>query len=523
MITSVQDLRRVAVGYAQLLLWALVPLTLGLGVLLDTGSWQLPALLTAISALVSLQARRDPTGEAVQMAASAGLAISVAGIVSLMRGHPWQADAHMIFFAAFALTGVFCNWRPIVAYAAVVAVHHLALNHALTAAVFPNEASLLRVLLHAAVLIVQAVPLIWLAAVLARLFDQSDRLLDEAESARSQSERLAQEQRIERAEAVRAVQDLSTGLAQLAEGQLQAAIPDAAADPFPRRYADLRDRFNHLVARLGQLVAEVGAGAQGLQRSAGDLAGTADTNAARSTQQAQTLQRSVASLSQLSGSVSDTAVLAQQADKAMATNRTEAEKGGDVLARAIHAMTRIEASSQQIRKISETIEDIAFQTNLLALNAGVEASRAGESGRGFAVVATEVRALAGRASASARDIRILVSEAEVNVTEGSTLVRHTGSSLGALISGAASSADIVADIARMMRSQADSVAAITHDVGSLASATARTGDDAAAARDLSAGLRDEADRLWQAVTDFGVQPAQGLSGTPQRATRRAVA
>ncbi len=523
MITSVHDLRHAAAVYAQWLLWALVPATLGLGLALGTGSWQVPALMAAIAGLVSLQARHDPAGQGVQMGASAGLAVGVAAIVYLLRGHPWQADAHMIFFAAFALTGVFCNWRPIVTYAGVVAVHHLVLNYALTAAVFPGEASLMRVLLHAAVLIVQTVPLIWLATVLARLFDSSERLLHEAQAARLQSEQMAAEQRLERAEAMRAVQDLSTGLAELSDGHLQTVIPDPAGDPFPSRYADLRDRFNHLVGRLNQLVAGVGAGAHGLRRSAGELAGTAEAHSARATLQAETLQRSVASLSQLSGSVRETAGLAQQADKAMATNRAEAEKGGDVLARAVEAMTRIEASSQQIRMISEVIEDIAFQTNLLALNAGVEASRAGEFGRGFAVVATEVRALAGRASASAKDIRSLVSEAQVNVAEGSTLVRSTGNSLGALITGAVGTAEIVASIAQMIRSQADNVAAITKDVATLASTTARSGDEATAASTLSAGLRTEADRLLQAVTEFGVQAIPDRTSAPPRRLRSSAA
>ena len=523
MITSVQELRRFAGLYAQWLLWSLVPVTFGLGLYLGTGSWQVPSAMAAIAAIVSWQARRDPVGQAMQMGASAGLAIGVAAIVYLMQGHPWQADAHMIFFAAFALTGVFCNWRPIVTYAVIVAVHHLTLNYALTAAVFPGEASLMRVLLHAFVLIVQAVPLIWLAAVLARVFSTSDKAVEDAQAARVVSEQIAEEQRSERAAAIRVVQDLSAGLEQLAAGHLHTAIPDPAGNPFPQRYGALRDKFNHLVERLNLLVGQVGAGAHELRRSASDLAATAEQHASHANLQAQTLQRSFASLSDLSGSVRETAGLAQQADKAMVANSAEARKGGEVLARAVDAMTRIEASSQQIRKISEVIEDIAFQTNLLALNAGVEASRAGDFGRGFAVVATEVRALAGRASASAKDIRTLVSEAQVNVADGSNLVRSTGKSLEVLISGATSTAVIVADLAQMVRSQANSVTAITQDVSTLASSTTRSGNEANASSRLSAGLRDEADNLLQAVTDFGVEAAPDDTGLRMNSARRPAA
>ncbi|MEZ5769235.1 MAG: methyl-accepting chemotaxis protein [Paracoccaceae bacterium] len=92
-------------------------------------------------------------------------------------------------------------------------------------------------------------------------------------------------------------------------------------------------------------------------------------------------------------------------------------------------MGEIEASSQQISKITGVIDDIAFQTNLLALNAGVEAARAGDAGRGFAVVASEVRALAQRSSDAAREINELIQASGTHVARGVDLVGRTGVAL----------------------------------------------------------------------------------------------
>lgn len=498
MISTIDELRARVSGYAVGLLALSVPVLAVTGQVLGQGGLREAAVMALIAALVAAERRRSPHGLGVQLASSAGLAVAVAALVWLMRGHPWQPDAHMIFFAAFALTGLFCNWKPILLYAGIIAVHHLVLNYALTAAVFPGEASFGRVLLHAVVLIVQAVPLIWLSAVLARLFLLSEANLTEAVRARKVAEDVATDHSRERAETQAVVEALSQAMRRLSHGDLEARMEGR----LPRRYAALAAQFNDFVGMIATMVAQITQGAKGLMTSADQMAAAAQQSADQAGEQSATLEQSLRALEGLVQGVQDTTGLALAAEGKVAESRQEAEEGGAILARAVQAMARIEESSGQISRISEVMEDIAFQTNLLALNAGVEAARAGEAGKGFAVVATEVRALAQRATNSAKEIRTLVNTSRENVGEGADLVERTNRSLATLIQRAADNAGTVANIAASMQAQSGGLGELTDKLRLLE----RVARDGAAAADmsssLSAALRGDAQAMLTSAEAF---------------------
>jgi methyl-accepting chemotaxis protein len=138
---------------------------------------------------------------------------------------------------------------------------------------------------------------------------------------------------------------------------------------------------------------------------------------------------------------------ALHANQVTAGTRKCADRGGEVVAQAVKAMSRIEESSTKISDIIGVIDEIARQTNLLALNAAVEAARAGDAGRGFAVVASEVRNLAQRSSEAAKDIKSLIVNSTTQVQEGVDLVNRAGKSLEEIVESIKQVATIVSEIA----------------------------------------------------------------------------
>jgi methyl-accepting chemotaxis protein len=224
-------------------------------------------------------------------------------------------------------------------------------------------------------------------------------------------------------------------------------------------------------------------------------------------------------MAELTATVQRNAENARHADGLAGSASTVAVRGGEVVAKVVERMEAIDMSSRKIADITAVIDGIAFQTNILALNAAVEAARAGEQGRGFAVVAGEVRNLAQRAAAAAREIKGLIEDSVTQVGAGSALVQQAGHTMQEVVDSVSKVSGIIGEISGASREQAQGIAGISEAVGAMEESTRDNAAIVEQAAAAAAELREQAEQLASAVAVFrldgAVQPQQ-LGARPRQ-------
>lgn len=275
--------------------------------------------------------------------------------------------------------------------------------------------------------------------------------------------------------------------------------------------ADFHDEFGLLFKSLSQMnlnlkatVLDIHNNAGMVRQAAGEIASGNMDLSQRTEEQASSLEETAASMEELASTVKQNSENAKQADQ-LATDASHlAFQGGQLMANVVTTMTSISDSSKDIVNIINVIDGIAFQTNILALNAAVEAARAGEQGRGFAVVATEVRNLAQRSAAAAKEIKSLIDDSVKRVENGTLQVNDAGKTMQEIVTSIKHVADIMTEITAASQEQSSGIDQVNQAVTQMDEVTQQNAalvEEAAAAAE---SLEQQARELTGAISIFKV-------------------
>ncbi|OYU97975.1 MAG: hypothetical protein CFE45_18275 [Burkholderiales bacterium PBB5] len=297
---------------------------------------------------------------------------------------------------------------------------------------------------------------------------------------------------------LRPLQQAVDAAQRMAGGDLTAPPPGVRDDEVGRLSAALQATAHNLGGVVQDVRGRLGAVAQGIAEV---VAGSSDL-AAQAHHQAHTLQTTATGLSRLSAAVQASVAQARQADGLAAQATRVAGEGGEAVGRMVERMALMLAASRRIADINGVVDNLAFRTNILALNAAVEAARAGDQGRGFAVVAAEVRSLAQRSAAAAREIAALVNETTSAINQGAAEVHTAGQTIASVVTAVTQVHGLAQGVASELAAQAQGMAEIDGAMARLGEATQHNAGLARQSQAAAQAMRGESDALVAAVGRF---------------------
>ena len=263
--------------------------------------------------------------------------------------------------------------------------------------------------------------------------------------------------------------------------------------------AEMGDSLARMVERLSDTVAEIRSSASMVADAGGLISNDNQQLAARTEEQASSLEETSSSIQGVSAMVAQNAMSAHEVKAQMDGLQQSARDGTATMQESVDTIEGLQATSRRMNEIIGTIDGIAFQTNILALNAAVESARAGEAGRGFAVVAGEVRMLAQRSQAAAREIHDLIAQSGEQVRNAGQRIRAVQQALQGLLVGVNDASEQTSAIALGSQEQSDALVQVATAIGSLDHITQNNAAMVSASTERAVRLQERAAALQASV------------------------
>jgi methyl-accepting chemotaxis protein len=296
------------------------------------------------------------------------------------------------------------------------------------------------------------------------------------------------------------VEDTVHAVIRIAKGDLETKIESPGRDEL----SWLRAELNSMRKKLRQMVLDVRQSVDSVNLASNEIASGNLDLSSRTEQQSSALQQTASSMEQLASTVRHHAGNASAANSEVGHTQAVAGRGGELMREVVERMQGINQSAGRITEIIGVIDGIAFQTNILALNAAVEAARAGEHGRGFAVVAAEVRTLAQRSAAAAREVKTLITDSTDKIDHGARLVEEAGTTMQEIVDRVSRVSQLVSDMAHAGSAQSAGIETIH---AAVQQADGVTQQNAALVEQVAAAaqsLKSQSERLHETMAVFKV-------------------
>lgn len=297
---------------------------------------------------------------------------------------------------------------------------------------------------------------------------------------------------------VEPISEASTVLQSLSEGDLTVTM----TGEYQGEYDQIKQSINQAIHSFHSVLSDLQIAADQVSTGAKQVSDGSQSLSQGATEQAGTVEELTASITEIASQTRTNAESADQASQLSTEAQHEAVKGTEKMKELLDSIREINESSTSISKIIKVIDDIAFQTNILALNAAVEAARAGQYGKGFTVVAEEVRNLAAKSAAAAKDTTALIEDSIQKVEQGTNIANKTADMLSGISESAHKTSTLIAEIAKASNEQASSIAQIDtgiEQVSTVVQTNSATAEESAAS---SEELSGQAEALMQMVGRF---------------------